>query len=193
MPIHVPGRRSRNGRRVSGKRSVVAVLSLTAMVDLFTVLVVFLLQNYATTGEVLEIPEGVVLPQAMEVKNLKPANVLIVSDKGVQVNNENVTDIATVRASQDWLVEPIRKKVTALIEQGEKEKATLGKRIVKAVTNMQDQNEPAEPEMDEFRMMTIQADKAIDFLTLKKVMYTVTEAGIYEINFAVLKRPEDMN
>ena len=39
--------------------------------------------------------------------------------------------------------------------------------------------------------MTIQADKAIDFLTLKKIMYTVTEAGVFEINFAVLKREED--
>lgn len=190
MPIHVPGKRSRSGRRVSGKRSVVAVLSLTAMVDLFTVLVVFLLQNYATTGEVLDIPEGVVLPQAMAVKNLKPANVLIVSDKGVQVNNETVTDLATVRAAQDWMVEAVRKKVSELVEKGEQEKASFGKRIVKAVTKIQDSDDPAEPEIDEFRKMTIQADKEIDFLTLKKVMYTVTEAGIYEINFAVLKRPD---
>jgi biopolymer transport protein ExbD len=38
--------------------------------------------------------------------------------------------------------------------------------------------------------MTIQADQKIDFLTLKKVMYTATEAGIVQINFAVLKLPD---
>ena len=39
-----------------GKRDVTALLSLTAMVDMFTVLVIFLLQNYNTTGEILYIP-----------------------------------------------------------------------------------------------------------------------------------------
>ena len=41
MPIHVPGKRERRGRVVNKKRSAVAALSLVAMVDLFTVLVVF--------------------------------------------------------------------------------------------------------------------------------------------------------
>ena len=39
--------------------------------------------------------------------------------------------------------------------------------------------------------VTIQADKGIDFLTVKKVMYTVTEAGAGEINFAVTKLPQE--
>ncbi len=192
MPIHVPGKRDRRGRRGGGKRSVVAVLSLTAMVDLFTVLVVFLLQNYAATGEVLDIPEGVTLPEAAAVKTLKPANVLIVGEDGVQVNNEIVTDLATVRAAQDWIVEPVREKVAKLIDEGLKEKATFGSQIAKAVTNIGEDEENKKPEIDEFRKMTIQADKGLDFLTLKKVMYTVTEAGVYEINFAVIKKPEDM-
>jgi biopolymer transport protein ExbD len=40
--------------------------------------------------------------------------------------------------------------------------------------------------------MTLQADKDIDFLSIKKVLYTLTEAGVQEINFAVIKvKPED--
>ena len=46
-------------------------------------------------------------------------------------------------------------------------------------------------EIDDFLKLTIQADKTVDFLSVKKIMYTVTEAGIQEINFAVLKKPED--
>ena len=37
--------------------------------------------------------------------------------------------------------------------------------------------------------VTIQSDKSVDFLTIKKVLYTVTEAGAGEINFAVTKMP----
>ena len=44
-------------KKRKNKRSVTAILSLTAMVDMFTVLVIFLLQNYSATGEVLFIPK----------------------------------------------------------------------------------------------------------------------------------------
>jgi len=45
VAIYTPGLRSRRGRAKGSKRDAVAVLQLTAMVDLFTVLVVFLLQT----------------------------------------------------------------------------------------------------------------------------------------------------
>ena len=49
MPIHPPGQRYRyNKHMMKGqgtKRDVAAVLQLTAMVDMFTVLAIFLLQN----------------------------------------------------------------------------------------------------------------------------------------------------
>ena len=46
MPIFTPGKRDRSNRKVGAtQRSAVAVLSLTAMVDMFTVLAVFLLQT----------------------------------------------------------------------------------------------------------------------------------------------------
>ena len=72
MPIHVPGKRARGRQKVVGrKRNVVAVLQLTAMVDMFTVLVVFLLQNYASTNQILPITDQIALPKAAAVKELK--------------------------------------------------------------------------------------------------------------------------
>lgn len=186
MPIHVPGKRDRHGKTGGKKRGVVAILSLTAMVDMFTVLVVFLLQNYATTGQVLEIPEGVDLPQAAQVKELKPTNVVIISKKDVLVNNDKVATFAEVKAQQDWMVPLLKQKVEEVIARGEKDKTALSTQLKAAVEKIKS-GEKKEDEVDEFRRMTIQADKKVDFLTLKKIMYTVTEAGIYEINFAVLK------
>ena len=71
------------------------------------------------------------------------------------------------------------------IEEGEVEKKSLANKIRDAVN--QNEGEEQEDEIDSFRKMTIQADKEIDFLTVKKVMYTVRNAGIFEINFAVIK------
>src|SRR5438067_1274598 len=106
MPIHVPGKRNRHGRLKTGKRGAVAVLNMTAMVDMFTVLCVFLLQNYATTNQVLPMPEKVELPAAHEVKELKPSNVVVIANDGVSLNNIKVADFRTVKEQEDWTIKP---------------------------------------------------------------------------------------
>jgi biopolymer transport protein ExbD len=191
MAIFPPGKRDRSGHKLGTKRSVVAVLSLTAMVDLFTVLVVFLLQNYATTGEVLDIPEGVQLPDARAVKDLKPANVIIVSDKEIKLNNETVAKYSDVKSQEDWEIQSLKRKIQDAIQMGETEKKAITNRLKNAVEKIKTGDKATEQDIDSFRKITIQADKTIDFLTLKKVMYTATEAGVYEINFAVLKSIDD--
>ena len=190
MAIHTPGIRSRRGHAQSSKRSAVAVLQLTAMVDMFTVLVVFLLQNYATTNQILPMPEAVELPQAQTVKELKPSNVVVLTNEDVQLNSKKITDFKTVKEAEDWLIVDLEKELKAVIEEGEKKKLELGAQIQDAVTEAREGEKP-EDEVDDFRKITIQADSKIDFLTVKKVMYTVTEAGIYEINFAVMKKPDE--
>ena len=115
MPIYVPG--IRKGRYVqSMKRDVVAVLQLTAMVDMFTVLVVFLLQNYASTNQILPISEKIELPQAKEVRDLKPSHVVILSD-GIVTLNENVLGALNEETSEDqWVFPPLKEKMEELLE-----------------------------------------------------------------------------
>ncbi|MCB0356232.1 MAG: biopolymer transporter ExbD [Bdellovibrionales bacterium] len=190
MPIYIPGKRDHRNRKVgASKRSAVAVLSLTAMVDMFTVLAVFLLQNYATTNQILYLPEKVELPQASAVKELKPSNVVIVSKDGIFLNEQKIAPYLEVKEATDWLIPPLVDGVKKLIKDGEEEKSKLTQRIRQAVNEAR-KGESEEVEVDKFRKLTIQADKLIDFLTVKKVMYTVTEAGVFEINFAVLKKED---
>lgn len=188
MAIHVPGYRSRKGGVKSGKRSAVAVLQLTAMVDMFTVMVVFLLQNYATTNQVLPISDKVDLPAAMEVKDLKPSNVVVISDEGVSFNSKIVATFDEVKTQEDWLLKNLETAVKDVIQEGQDKKNSLGTKIRDAV-NEAKTGPQEEEEVDDFLKITIQADKGVDFLSVKKIMYTVTEAGVQEINFAVLKKP----
>ena len=188
MPIHVPGLRSRRGHAVGGSsRSAVAPLNMTAMVDMFTVLCVFLLQNYATTNQVLPMPEAVPLPAAHETKELKPSNVVVVSQNGITINNVKIADFTQVKEQQDWLVKPLVEALQESIRVGEAGKLTVGSQMRTAVNDAKLMPKSEEP--DEFRKLTIQADKNIDFLTIKKIMFSVTEAGVQEINFAVIKTP----
>src|SRR5690606_34287155 len=105
-----------------GKKSLVAILSLTAMVDMFTVLTVFLLQNYKSTGEVLFIPKEVQLPNAAETKELKPAHVVTVSNQFVFLDQEPIANFNEVKEQRDWLIRPLYQKLIDAIQKGELEK-----------------------------------------------------------------------
>jgi len=189
MAIQIPGKRNRHGRVGAGRRSAVVALNMTAMVDMFTVLCVFLLQNYATTNQVLPISDKVELPAAHEVKELKPSNVVIIAEDGISLNNIKVADFRAVKEQEDWMVQSLADLLVKTIEDGEKKKKSLGNQIRTAVNQAQQGQKPAD-DLDDFRKITIQSDKSVDFLTVKKIMYTVTEAGMHEINFAVLKKPD---
>ncbi|MBX2996647.1 MAG: biopolymer transporter ExbD [Bdellovibrionaceae bacterium] len=189
MAIHPPGQRHRYSKLLSGKktkRDVTAVLSLTAMVDMFTVLVVFLLQNYNTTGEVLYIPKEVTLPKAQQIKELKPSVVVTISNKEILIDKTPVITYDALKAQQEWMIQPLHAQVQeALKKAKEKQEAKLQTRLREVVDAAQ--TVPPE-ELNAWSKVTVQADKGMDFLTVKKVMYTVTEAGAGEINFAVTKQ-----
>lgn len=189
MPIYAPGKRDRKNRLASGsKRSLVAILSLTAMVDMFTVLTVFLLQNYKSTGEVLFIPKEVTLPTAAETKELSPAHVVTISNQFIFLDQEPILDFKDVQGQKDWLVRPLYQKLIDAIQKSEvASRESLKTQVKKVVGNQQKK----EKEINQFRRVTVQADKKIDFLTVKKIMYTVTEAGAEEINFAVIVKEKE--
>jgi biopolymer transport protein ExbD len=190
MAIYTPGKRERNGHGASASRDAVAVLQLTAMVDMFTVLTVFLLQNYATTNQILPLDESVDLPKASEVKELRPSNVVILSSDGLSLNNVKIADFRTVKEQEDWLIKPLAESLQKLIADGDAKKASVTNQIRDAVAQAKSPTKEVEP--DEYRKITVQADRQIDFLTVKKVMFTVTESGVQEINFAVLKKPSEV-
>ena len=191
MPIHVPGLRARRGQKGATKRSAVAVLQLTAMVDMFTVMVVFLLQNYATTNQILPMPEAVDLPAATSVKELKPSTVILVSEKGITFNETKVAEFSDVKNQEDWQIQALMEAIQKSIQEGEMKKASMAQKLREAVAKAKPGEPLPKPEVDEFRKITVQADRKVDFLTVKKVMYTATEAGIQEINFAVLKNKSE--
>ena len=161
MPIHVPGHRVKRRGSKPAKRNAVAVLQLTAMVDMFTVLVVFLLQNYASTNQILPISENIVLPKATSIEKLTPSFVVVLSKEKLSFNGEDIADFQSVKSQEEWVIEPLKIVPTA--------------------------GSNADVMLLPFEKLTLQADENIDFLTIKKVMYTLTEAGIKEINFAVIQ------
>lgn len=128
------------------------------------------------------------MPETRETKELKPSNIISISEKELKLNDMVISDFMTVKEQSRWIIRKLRTSLEEIIAIGEKEKLSLQSRIKDAMKG-ESVKKKEESKVDSFRKITIQADKTIDFLTVKKVMYTVTEAGIYEINFAVIKKP----
>lgn len=180
MAIYVPGRRDRKNKKFLRKRSIVATLQLTAMVDMFTVLVVFLLQNYASTNQILPISEQVKLPKATATASLVPSGVVVLSRSGLMFDGKLLLSFQDVKKQSKWLIEPLRQAIAQDIVQ---------KKINEKVKDTDKLKTPLNPtsRIYGFERATLQADEDIDLLTIKKVMYTLTYAGIKEINFAVIQ------
>jgi len=187
VAIYVPGRRDRHNRPFdSRKRNVVVMLSLTAMVDMFTVVAVFLLQNYQTTGEVIELSDDVNLPKAGKVRELKPATVVVISRGKILVDKIQVATIAEIKTMPEISILPnLQARVQDAFKVLEEKNRLAGLSQIKQAVNQARGVETTKPE--DFKRVTVQADKAMDAGTVKKVMYTLTEAGASEINFAVLR------
>lgn len=187
MAIYAPG--IRKGRRLANeKRDVIAVLQLTAMVDMFTVLVVFLLQNYATTNQILPISDQIVLPQAQQVKELRPSHVVILSKGEVIFNEDKLGLLKDGTSTDDWTYMPLKNKIEEILELAKDIDENIVVEQLKKMSLKQKEDPTLKQNMN-FRV-TIQADESVDFLDVKKIMYTLTEAGVKEMNFAVVQQPD---
>ena len=72
---------SRKRKKSWGKKAAVYALMLTSMVDMFSMLVVFLLQTFSSSPEIL-INKGVVLPDSITSAQVKEAPVLAIASDG---------------------------------------------------------------------------------------------------------------
>jgi biopolymer transport protein ExbD len=189
MPIYAPGKRDRKRRQVltSSNRSPVTGLSLTSMVDMFTILVVFLLMNYSSTGEIIYIPKDVKLPKASQTKELKPAHIVTLTQTDVILDKTTVAKLDDVKNQKDWTIVPLRDHLIQALKDDEKkakEQASV-RSSLPGSPNVAKKDDTASP-----TKITVQADRDMDFLTIKKVMATCQEAGAEEINFAVMRKEE---
>ena len=86
------------------KRMVVVGLTLTSMVDMFSLLVIFLLQTFSTSPELLVIAKGVTLPSAATGREIKDAPLLSLSDQGVFLDQKPVGSMAALLANPEPLM-----------------------------------------------------------------------------------------
>ena len=176
MAIQVPGKRF--GKRLqrsrvfgkgklSAKRVMTADLLITPMVDMFVIIVLFLIANFSATGDVLNITKEIRLPEAVNVKDIEMVPVVMVSNEQVLVSGTVIGRVEDL-SREDYLNIPaLEEKLRDMKKQYE------------------DLHALANDESGKFKGdVNIQGDKDIQYKILKRVMYSCMTAGYNNINFA---------
>ncbi len=159
-------RHSRRIRRMERSRKKVTGLNLTSLMDVFTILVFFLLAN-SSSSEVLTTPKQIKLPDSVVETKPRETVVIMVGPDAVLVQGEAVVDTAELLASKNASVPAITEQLSLL------ERNIIGistKGIVQS------------------KEITILADKSIPFRALKKIMSTCTASGYGRISLAVIQK-----
>jgi biopolymer transport protein ExbD len=141
-------------------------LNLTSLMDVFTILVFFLLVNSATV-EVLQQPKQITLPDSVVESKPRETVVIFVGKEEVLVQGVPVALVADIQASENAEIEPISVRLAELSE------SVIGL-STQAVAESQE--------------VTVLADKSVPFSVLKKIMATCTGQGYTRVSLAVIQK-----
>lgn len=139
-----------------------AGMMLTSLMDIFIVLVLYLLVNQGT-GVELDPPENVILPISGVDTAPRQSVVVVLSDRDVRVQGQSVVSMAEVVASDELEIAPIRQAIERIKAEAEQRADQTGMHTE----------------------VTIVADQFVPFKVLKKVMLSSSNAGFGKISFAV--------
>jgi len=104
---------SRKQRKQKRRRIMIAGLTLTSMVDMFSLLVIFLLQTFSASPELMMVTKGVTLPQAVTGREIEDSPVLALSVDEVYLDQKLIGKTQTLLQDPT----PLMEKLTELRER----------------------------------------------------------------------------
>jgi len=151
-------------------------MNITSLMDVLTIMLLFLLKNYSADGSILTNADNLVLPNSESKK--KPAEVnlqIAVTQDMILVDNQPIAPTEDARnipqEAPDPVITKLEERLKAEIAK-EEEMVRLG-----ALNAVQGR-------------VIVQVDKNIDFDVLFKLMNTCGKSGYNNMNFAVMERDD---
>ncbi|MDQ2076644.1 biopolymer transporter ExbD [Marinimicrobium sp. ABcell2] len=141
-------------------------LNLVSLMDIFTILVFFLLVN-SSEVEVLTQDKSLQLPDSTSAQQPDNTLMLMVNAEHILVNGRPVAAVRDVMASDEDLIGPLKEELSY--------RASRARPLTEA-------------EQHSGRPITIMGDRAIPYALLKKIMASCAETDYRDIALAVLQQ-----
>jgi len=150
-------RRGRNGSTVD--------LNLVSLIDIFTILIFFLLINMGV-AEILPTSKAIKLPESTAEKDPSETLTVQISAEDIVVDGRRVAAVKDVIDVQDDVIPGLKAELDLLVSRP----------VVRAGSETKN------------TAITIMGDRSIPYRLLRKVMVTCARAGFTDVSFAVQKK-----
>jgi biopolymer transport protein ExbD len=160
-------RNTRRIKRMSRNRLKISNMNLTSLMDVFTILVFFLLVNSGSV-ELVEAPKDVSLPESREESKPRETVVISVSPEDVMVQGKLVARVADIMEDKQNTMDPLVSRLADLKE------SVIGPNTMAVAESLE---------------VTILADKSVPFVVVRKIMSVCTGEGYENVSLAVIQIP----
>jgi biopolymer transport protein ExbD len=159
-------RNSRRLKRMSRNRVKISKMPLTSLMDVFTILVFFLLVNSGSV-EILDAPKEVKLPESQVETKPRETVVIFISPEEILVQGEPAGLVEDVLAGDELPLNNVRNRLALLSEK------VIGTSTMTVAATKE---------------VTILADKSVPFTVVRQIMSTCTGAGYENVSLAVVQK-----
>ncbi len=187
------GSRGIRGRRRKARVAAHFELPLTSLMDVLVIILVFLLKSYSTSTNNFNTVPGMKLPISNSPDNPAMSLQVIVTPEGMTFENDRVLDFVQSAAGLGSSDAAYAFKATDLDEEGRRIvplydaliKARDKSELLRAKSKARDTEGKPLP-FD--GVLAIQADKRVQYDTIRKIMYTAATAGYRVFRFLATAR-----
>jgi biopolymer transport protein TolR len=147
-----------------------AGLNLVSLMDIFTILVFFLLVNSAEV-QTLETPKDIKLPESIAENKPRETVVVHIAHDRVLLQGQPVATIAEIEALEGDIIEPLKAALKSQSDRVLRDSAAADAAS---------------------REVTILGDRELPYRVLKKIMATCTDADYGKLSLAVIQKQEEV-
>jgi biopolymer transport protein ExbD len=146
---------------------------LTSLIDVMTIMLVYLLKSFSAEGEIITVSKELMLPESSADKRPTLTAVIMVNNSYILLGDESrpIAFVDEVLASDELLIPALAAKLETRREM---------------TTKIGEYSDDVEFKGE----VTIQGDRRIRFRLLKKIMYTCGQEGFNNFHLAVQSRRE---
>lgn len=146
-----------------------AELTLTSLLDMFTILLVFLLKSFSADGQMVTDTKDLTLPESTSLKPPRSAPIIAVTKEWIMLDDKPLVKVADLTADSELLIQPLQ----ASLQQSRSFSEQLGQIDTRVGFN---------------GTVDIMGDREASFAVIKRVMFTCGQVGFNNMMLAVYQK-----
>ena len=150
-------------------------LMLTSLLDMFTIILIFLIVSFEAEDYEFKLDPGLTLPESSANSVLKPAINLAITPDSLKIENNEIMKLDRGKYCEQFYIKGEIPEVVGRLRIAHEE--VLAK---EAAGELEGDEDPA--------IVLIQADKTLDYKTLYLVMRSASVAGFDKYRLAIMKK-----